>query len=216
MGDRIKKPLDSDRITLILNRIVEMEEPYLSKLSEYFDKPIGEIQKYTETIADKGWVTKEKKGRKAVFKVQFEEIWKNYRLLKLDNWEDLKESTKEFLKFSLQYKLKYSFAESSNIDPEDKQNWVKTSKTDSHGESIYATVTATLHDLLKETVDTILIIEATLEELGEDDKRGVNQTFRHERAYIKAYFRMNTEEWNEKDLEEFKEKIKDSPHHYKG
>jgi hypothetical protein len=215
MGDRIKKPLQSQRLVLILNRILEMDRPYLSKLSEHLHKPVGEIQPYTETMVEKGWLIKEKDGRKSVFKFQPEEVWKDYpKLGKIGQWENLEDKTKEFLKFALHFKIIYSVSETKG-SVGIKDDWIEA--TDIHKDSeenVLLRPLSTLEQILQENIDTILTIEALLDELELEEKRGVEKTFTHELAYVRAYLKMNTGEWDEEDIEEFIETVEENPYKY--
>jgi hypothetical protein len=215
MSDRIQKPLKSERLVLILNRILEMEEPYLSKLSEHLHKPVGEVQTYTETMVEKGWLTKEKEGRKSVFKFQPAEVWRDYpKLGKLGQWNELEDNTQEFLKFALHFKIIYSVSETKgSVSAE--EGWVEA--TDIHmdsEESVYLRPLSVLDEILQENIDTILTIEALLDELGLDEKRGVDKTFSHELAYVRAYLKMNTGEWDEEDIKDFTQTVEENPYDY--
>lgn len=71
-----------------------------------------------------------------------------------------------------------------------------------------------LEEILQENVDTILTIEALLDELGLDEKRGVDKTFAHELAYVRVYLKMNTGEWDEEDIKDFTQTVEENPYDY--
>lgn len=215
MSDRIQKPLKSERLVLILNRILEMDKPYLSKLSEHLHKPVGEIQTYTETMVEEGWLTKEKEGRKSVFKFHPEEVWKDYpKLGKLGQWNELEDNTQEFLKFALQFKVIYSVSETKGSVSAEEGRVEATDIHTSSEEIVYLRPLSVLEEILQENIDTILTIEALLDELGLEEKRGVEKTFSHELAYVRAYLKMTTGEWDEKDLEDFTKTVEENPYSY--
>lgn len=191
MAQEIQNPEDSKQVTLILNQILEMDEPYLSVIADTLDKKIGALQRYTETMLSRGWIQKERQGRKVVYTFHPEEVWKGYSdTQRLDeNYEDLDDAVKEYLNFSLRYQIILA---------------VDTAKPDS--ESLKAI--KTLREMLQETTNTVLTTEATLQELGVEEK-ALDELSDDEMIPVTVYLNLIREEWTASDAERILEEMKE-------
>lgn len=217
MSSTIAEPLDSKQMVLILNRIIEMDDPYLSSLGEHLEKEVGAIQKYTNTMIEKGWITKEKDGRKAIFEFQPVELWKDYpKLPKLANrWDELDKRVQEFLKFALRFKLIYAVSETAKPEKTQVEGWTKATDiglgTD---KPVYLRPENTLRELLQENADRVLNFEALLSHLDKDSERGLDRLYAHESAYAEAYLKMMNGEWGEEEIKDFTNQVEENPYDY--
>jgi uncharacterized protein YbcC (UPF0753/DUF2309 family) len=109
MVNRIQKPFYSKKTVLVLCRILQLEEPYSSKVAESLSEQRDNIQPYISTMVDKGWLEKEKSGRKNVLRVNPWSIWEDSEVLGkirgLIKEEEIDSDLKNFLNSSLLYMI---------------------------------------------------------------------------------------------------------------
>lgn len=190
MAQEIKQPMDSKQVTLILNQIMGMDEPYLSVIADTLDKKIGALQRYTETMLAKGWIQKERQGRKVVYFFNPEEVWKGYSgLQKLANdWEELDESIQYYLKFSLKYQI-LLVVDTTKPNPESSE------------------AIKTVREILDQSINTVYTAEATLQEL---DSEGALEDMNEEEIIpVRVYLNLIKDEWTESDADSILEEMKD-------
>lgn len=215
MTERIQRPLDSPKLTLILNRIIEMEEPYLSSLSNHMNIEIGTLQKYTETMLEEGWISKEKKGRKAIFEFQPDSVWATYPRLDriLENWESLDDRVKNFLTTILKAELVRSVSETKAPKKTEEDDWTKATDIGlGTSEPVYLRPRYTLRELLQEIEGRVENYEEMLSYLDED--KGLKSTPHFGVLYAEAYVKSMSGEWTEEDLQKFANKIEENPYEY--
>jgi hypothetical protein len=167
-----------------------MDEPYLSVIADTLDKKIGALQRYTETMLAKGWIQKERQGRKVVYSFNPEEVWKGYSgLQKLSNdWEELDESIQYYLKFSLKYQI-LLVVDTTKPNPESSE------------------AIKTVREILDQSINTVYTAEATLQEL---DSEGALEDMNEEEIIpVRVYLNLIKDEWTESDADSILEEMKD-------
>lgn len=182
--------MDSKQVTLILNQIMGMDEPYLSVIADTLDKKIGALQRYTETMLSKGWIQKERQGRKVVYTFHPEEVWKGYSgLQKLaEDWEELDENIQYYLKFSLKYQI-LLVVDTTKQNPESSE------------------AIKTVREILDQAIHTVYTAEATLQEL--DTEGALEEMNDEELIPVRVYLNLIKDTWTESDADSILEEMKD-------
>lgn len=76
----------------VMKEINQEENPYSTGVAQNMDTQRDNIQVYIETMCEKGWINREKKGRKSILRFDWDEIASDYYLdvdaQKIQNLQD--------------------------------------------------------------------------------------------------------------------------------
>lgn len=192
MAKEIKNIGDSRMAVAILSEIIRSEEPYISEIAASLGEQSSNIQGYLEAMVSRGWVEKNKSGRRNILEINTKQIFSQHpELTNLaihsiseeekitqvmeneDNeavievpgtWEDIDEKIRNYLTNSLESDLACGMRK---LSYEEEKNYYSDDILLLESGEETKVVTKNLKELVSDIIQRVMIIESTLSYQGE-------------------------------------------------